>query len=147
MKKLIIFLVFLFAAIGLQAQGDIGLTTNGTYKGYTGTVADTISGTSSTLSKVCKVNKGYLYFYTVTMDIDSLGAGTVSCILSGSNDNVNYTSITDVTYSASVDTVFNYTDVSTGVLWNFLKFTMTGDGSTSHAELQKFNVKVGKAEK
>jgi len=147
MKKLILLFSILFVSTGLFAQGDFGLSTNSTYRGYDGVSTDTLTGVRS-LAKTCKVNKDFLYFYTITMDVDTVGASTAatSCILSGSNDNVNFTTITDQTFQGTVDTVWNYTDVSTGVLWRFLKVTMTGDGATSGVELQKFNVKVGKAE-
>lgn len=143
MKKLFILLSFLFVFVNIQAQ-DFALNTNQTYKSYDGTATDVIAGATS-LHKICKVEKGYIYYYNITVDIDTVtggGGNAVSCILAGSNDNVNFTTITDVTYAASADTVFRYADVSTGVLWRYLRFTMTGDGASAAAELQKFNVKV-----
>lgn len=144
MKRLIIIFSLLFAFVGLQAQGDFGLTTNATYKGYTGVSTDTLTGTRS-LAKVCKVEKPYIYLYNVSVDIDTLAGGgdnAVSCILAGSNDNSIYTTITDVTFAATADTTWTYSDVSTGVLWRFLRLTLTGDGSSAGVELQKMNVKV-----
>lgn len=143
MKKLILLVSFLIAFVGIQAQ-DFALSPRATYNSYTGVAADTVGGTN-TIYKVCNVEKPYIYLYNVMVDIDTVSGGggnDVSCILAGSNDNVNYTTITDVTFAASADTVFTYSDVSTGVLWRFLKFSMTGDGSSAAVELQNLNVKV-----
>ena len=114
MKKLIFLLIGLFAFIAVQAQ-DFALSPKATYTTYTGLAADTVSGTT-TISKTVKINKTYLYYYDLMVDIDTVSGGgdnPVSCILSGSNDNVNFTTITDVTYGASADTVFSYTNIGT----------------------------------
>lgn len=143
MKKLLFIIIGLLAFTALQAQ-DFGINPKATYNYYTGTAADTVQGTNS-ITKVVKVNKPYIYLYNVTVDIDTLAGGgdeAISCILAGSNDNIFYTTITDVTYAATADTTFNYSDVSTGVLWRFLRLTLTGDGSSAYSELQKLDVKV-----
>jgi hypothetical protein len=196
MKKLIFIIGFIFVALGLYAQGDIGLTGNSTYREYTGTAADTVQGTNA-ISKVVKIDKDYLYYYDVLVDLDTLSGGGgygVSCVLSGSNDATNYTTITDVTFAASADTVFSYTNLAAtatqtmgsytstqptytyyadsvasdsteyvipqivttigaqtvtvptevGVMWRFLKLTLTGDNASTYAELQAIRVKVVK---
>jgi hypothetical protein len=143
MKKILFIIIGLLAFTALQAQ-DFGISPKTTYNYYTGTAADTVQGTNS-ITKVVEVNKPYIYLYNVTVDIDTLAGGgdeAISCILAGSNDNVFYTTITDVTYAATADTTFNYSDVSTGVLWRFLRLTLTGDGSSAYSELQKLDVKI-----
>lgn len=197
MKKIILFLSALFISIGLFAQGDIGLTTNGTYREYTGTAADTVKATAS-INKVIKIDKDYLYYYEVLADIDTLvGDYGVSCVLSGSNDNVSYSTITDVTFAGTADTIIRYTNLAStasqtmgsytltqptfnvtadtaglsgyfadtlvypqvittvgaqtvtvptevGVMWRFLKLTLTGDNASTSAELEAIKVKVVK---
>ncbi len=190
MKKIIILFSLLIAFVAIQAQ-DFGLTSNNTYVAYTGTATDLVAGTAS-LSKTVKINKIYLYYYDVVVDIDTTSGGgsePVSCILAGSNDNVNFTTITDVTYGASADTVFSYTNIGSrftetigavtngayiitasdsiiytdtlnvaaqtitsagnvlvekGIMWRYLKLTLTGDGASAAVELQAIRVKIVK---
>lgn len=190
MKKLILLISLLIVFVGVQAQ-DFGISPKGTYVSYTGLAADTVSGTT-TISKTVKINRTYLYYYDFMVDIDTVSGGgdnPVSCVLSGSNDNVNFTTITDVTYGASADTVFSYTNIGTrftetigavtvaayiitasdsiiysdtlnvaaqtitsagnttaegGLMWRFLKLTLTGDGASAAIELQAIRVKIVK---
>lgn len=190
MKKIILIIIGLFAFAVLQAQ-DFALNPKATYVSYTGVASDTIGGTSS-ISLTVKINRTYLYYYDFMVDMDTVSGGgdnPVSCVLSGSNDNVNFTTITDVTYGASADTVFSYTNIGTrftetigavtvaayiitasdsiiysdtlnvaaqtitsagnttaegGLMWRFLKLTLTGDGASAAIELQAIRVKIVK---
>lgn len=198
MKKFILILIGLFAIATLQAQ-DFALSPKGTYVSYTGVAADTVTG-ATTISRTVKINKDYLYYYNLLVDIDTLTGGgdePVSCVLSGSDDNVNFTTITDVTFGASVDTIFSYTNISAtgtqtlgsytstqaafvvladttglsgyfadtlsypevvttisaqtitipseiGIMWRYLKLTLTGDGSSAKIELEAIRVKIVK---
>jgi len=133
MKKLILIFSSLLISLGLFAQGDIGLTTNGTYRAYTGTAADTIKATGN-VTKTIKIDKDYLYYYEVLLDIDTLsggGSNSVSCILYGSNDNVNYSSITDETFAATADAIIRYTNLSATGTETIAAFTMYADSTTN----------------
>lgn len=145
MKKLILLLSLTLVYVGVQAQ-DITVSSKSTYGIYTtnDSDADTIKG-ATTLSKEILVKKEYLYFYDVIADIDTLtggGGNSLSCVLWGSNDKVHWFNITDVTFNATADTVIRYTDVSTGVLWNYLKQTIAGDGASAAAQLMSLDIKI-----
>lgn len=190
----------------LNAQ-DFSINVKSTYGTYTGVATDVVD-TIESISKVVDVNRGYLYYYDVLIDIDTLSGGggeAVTVALSGSNDNVNYTSITSLTYAASADTIIrlnnlsgttqtiaSYTITSNlvdttsayniitdttglsgypadtmavpqvtsttegtqtvaaqtitfnqgGIMWNYLKVTLTGTTANSYVELQAIKVKV-----
>lgn len=145
MKKLILLLSLILVFVGVQAQ-DITVSSKVTYEVYstTDSDADTIKG-ETTLSKEILVKKSYLYFYDVIADIDTLtggGGNPLSCVLWGSNDQARWFSITDVTFNATTDTVIRYTDVSTGVMWRYLKQTITGDGASAAAKLEHLDIKI-----
>ena len=131
--------------VGVQAQ-DVTVSSKSTYGVYStnDSDADTIKGATS-LSKTILLKKSYLYFYDVIVAIDTLtggGGNSLSCVLWGSNNQVDYFSITDVTFNASADTVIRYTDVSTGVMWNYMKHTITGDGASAAAKLKSLDTKI-----
>lgn len=144
MKKIILLFGLIIGFVYVQAQ-DFSIPVKETYKEYAGVAGDTVTG-ATTLSKTMLINKDYLYYYEVLVDVDTVSGGggnSVSCILYGSNDNVNYSSITDVTYSASADTIIRYTNLAaTGIMWRYLKLALTGDGSSAAVELQAIKVKI-----
>jgi len=203
MKKLFIFLAILsIGAIGF-AQ-DFSMNARSTYATYTGTSTDVVD-TIESLSKVLDVNKGYLYYYDIIIDIDTNGTDNATIVFAGSNDNVNYTTINSITYAASADTIIRLSNLSGttqtiasytitsnladtvstynmitdttglsgypadtisvgqvtsttegtqtvasqtitfnegGVMWNYLKFTITGVHADTDLELQAIRVKV-----
>ena len=141
MKKLFVlfavFAAFLFSA-ELMAQ-DATVMRNGTNFNVVLDAGDTISNNSTTLSKTIGVgNKQAVQLYSIQVSLDSIsGTPTEAWILAGSMDNVNWTTITTVNWTGTAsDTTFYYTDISTGVLWPYLRVGGTESG-TAKAQLTK----------
>lgn len=110
--RLLFISLLVFAAFTVSAQ--IRLKEGQTSAHYTGLASDTVSGTNS-LSKTIYINKDYWYNYNITVDIDTLldaSDASISCVLAGSDDNTNYTTITDVTYGVSADTIIYYSNTT-----------------------------------
>ena len=100
---------------------------------------DTISDNSTTLSKTIGVgSKVSVQLYSIQVSLDSIsGTPTESWVLAGSLDNSNWNTITTVTWAGtSSDTTFYYTDISTGVLWPYMRVMGTESG-TAKAQLTK----------
>ncbi len=139
MKK-ILFLIGIIAlfAINVQAQ-DANVNRNGTHFNVLLDAGDTISNNSTTLSKTIGVgNKQAVQLYSIQVSLDSIsGTPTEAWVLAGSLDNSNWTTITTVNWTGTAsDTTFYYTDVSTGVLWTYLRVQGTESG-TAKAQLTK----------
>ena len=139
MKKLL-FLIGIIAlfAINVQAQ-DANVNRNGTHFNVLLDASDTISNNSTTLSKTIGVgNKQAVQLYSIQVSLDSIsGTPTEAWVLAGSLDNSNWTTITTVNWTGTAsDTTFYYTDVSTGVLWTYLRVQGTESG-TAKAQLTK----------
>ena len=141
MKKIIyiigLFAAFLFSA-ELMAQDAIVMR-NGTNFEVSLDAGDTISNNSTTLSKVIGVgNKLSVQLYSIQVSLDSIsGTPTEAWVLAGSLDNSNWTTITTVNWTGTAsDTTFYYTDISTGVLWPYLRVGGTESG-TAKAQLTK----------
>ena len=139
MKK-ILFLIGIIAlfAINVQAQ-EANVNRNGTHFNVLLDAGDTISNNSTTLSKTIGVgNKQAVQLYSIQVSLDSIsGTPTEAWVLAGSLDNSNWTTITTVNWTGTAsDTTFYYTDVSTGVLWTYLRVQGTESG-TAKAQLTK----------
>jgi hypothetical protein len=125
MKK---FLFLALLAIEMMANAQ-WLVTDRTYRVYTGQTGDTaISGTNASVS--WKVNIDKLYFYQVEASLDEITNGANSiAILYGSNDNTTYYEIDTLattftgTEAQSADGVVGLQDLTTGVMWRYLKVT------------------------
>ncbi len=141
MKKLFVlfavFAAFLFSA-ELMAQ-DVTVMRNGTNFEVTLDVGDTISDNSTTLSKTIGVGaKQSVQLYSIQVTLDSIsGTPTEAWVLAGSMDNVNFVNIDTVSWTGTAsDTTFYYTDISTGVLWPYMRVKGTESG-TAKAQLTK----------
>lgn len=139
MKKLLfLFGIFALLSMTVEAQ-DATVTRNGTNFNVLLDAGDTISDNSTTLSKTIGVgNKVSVQLYSIQVSLDSIsGTPTEAWVLAGSMDNSNWTTITTVSWAGtSSDTVFYYTDVSTGVLWPYMRVMGTESG-TAKAQLTK----------
>jgi hypothetical protein len=213
MKRLVLLAMLAILGIALSAQ-DVVLRGSQTYAKYRGVATDVIDAAEN-LDKIFVINKDYWYNYIMVVDIDTNTDATdetLSCLLQGSYDNTNYTTITDVTFYVSDDTVITYSnntilteagtnsiaayiitdtlaafnmfisdstfedetvagedtisvaeqvhdiDVAAqtqtwantvtagGVMYQYLRFRLTGDGAEAEAELQSIDLKIVRAE-
>lgn len=132
MKKLILFLT-IFAALSIQvAAQDVTIPKAGSNFDVTLDAGDTLSATALTLSKVIGVgSKLSVQLYSIQVTLDSIsGTPAVSTVLAGSLDNSNYTTISTVAWAGTTsDTTFVITDVSTGVLWPYMRVRSTESGT------------------
>ena len=100
---------------------------------------DTISDNSTTLSKTIGLGaKPAVQLYSIQVTLDSIsGTPTEAIVLAGSMDGTFYTTITTVNWTGtSSDTTFVMTDISTGVLWPYMRIFITESG-TAKAQLTK----------
>ena len=155
MKKLFL-LSFLFAlSVSIMAQsGTTVAFGNATYASYTPVASDTIGGTA-TKYWTFFVNKPELYFYCSTVRINqrtTVGRNIgnhVTLTLMGSIDGTNFITIDTclvhpTTGNQGSDKVLNWTyDVSTGVLWRYLKVQAVGGDANKGATLASLALKVG----
>ena len=138
MKKALFILALLGLMLGINAQTTT-VDRNGTNFNVNLDAGDTISDNSTTLSKTIGVGgKQAVQLYSIQVSLDSIsGTPTEAWVLAGSLDNSNWTTITTVNWAGtSADTTFYYTDVSTGVLWSYMRVTGT-EGGTAKAQLTK----------
>jgi hypothetical protein len=129
MKKLIVILFLAAFALSVNAQrsgSTTGVPWATGYKAITITGADSITqhGTPYWVFDLGLVHK--LCFFSISTGIDTLGTASTNHVyvdVLGSNDGVNYyaTAATQVKCGVTVDTLFALNDVSTGVLWRYLK--------------------------
>ena len=164
MKKILIILGLLFFAVSLQAQ------VMGTTKALNGaslyvitpsttvktTAADSINGSdaaSTTKFVTFDVNRPKLYYFTVQCQLDSTKlhhrvlANHVWVQVLGSmtngTGNSAWTAIGNpVKYGASVDSTFAISDVSTGVLWRYIKVRFSGITANKCSTLNTLIIKV-----
>jgi hypothetical protein len=144
MKKFafIIGIIALFA-FSVQAQ-DVTLSRSATNFNVTLDAGDTISNNSTTLSKTIGIGaKAAVQLYGIQVTLDSIsGTPTEAVVLAGSMDNSNWATITTVNWAGtSSDTTFVYTDVSTGVVWPYLRVHITESG-TAKAQLTSLRGKI-----
>ena len=132
MKKYI-FLLTIFAALCFTvAAQDVTIPKAGSNFDVTLTAADTLSNNSTTLYKVIGVgSKLSVQLYSIQVDVDSIsGTPTEAWVLAGSMNNSDYVNIDTVSWSGSTsDTTFYFTDISTGVLWPYLRVMGTESGT------------------
>lgn len=111
MKRFVLLALTVVLGITLSAQ-DKRLGKDQTFAKYTGTATDIIDANEN-LDKIFAINKDYWYNYYIVIDVDTNTDATnasVACILAGSFDNTNYTTIRSVTYGVSDDTIMYFTD-------------------------------------
>ena len=145
MKKVILFFGLILFALTVSAQ-DVTKTVgrNASNFDYTGTAADTITNTDTWSMVINTKAKDARQGYKIMVVLDSVsGTPADACILAGSMDNSTFANIDTVSWTGtSSDTTFYYTDVATGVLWNYLRIAITGTG-TQKAKVNKIIGKVG----
>ena len=138
MKKYIFLLTISVAlCMTVAAQNQLSIDRNGSNFVFALDGGDTISDNSTTLGKVIHVgSKPAVQLYSIQVTVDSIsGTPTESWVLAGSLDNANWTAISTVSWTGTDgDTTFYYTDISTGVLWPFLRVMGTESG-TAKAQL------------
>jgi hypothetical protein len=156
MKKLLLlsFLVVLSMTIMAQSATVVAMNNN-TYAKYTPDASDTIGGTAVKYW-VFFVNKPNLYYYVSTVRFDqkttvarSIG-NHVTLALLGSIDGTNYVSIDtalihpSASHNQGEGKVLNWSyDVSTGVIWRYLKVQATGGDANKGATLVSLSMKIG----
>ena len=155
MKRLFI-LSFLFAlSVSIMAQsGSTVVFNNATYAKYTPVASDT-SGGAATKYWTFFVDKPELYFYVATCQFNKrlttsrLLGNHVTLTLSGSIDGTNYVTIDTTLFHP---TTGNYgmetvkipaSDVATGVLWRYMRFTAVGGDANKGATLASLALKIG----
>jgi len=155
MKKLFILSFLVVLSMTIMAQsGSVVALNNNTYAKYTPVAGDTIGGTA-TKYWVFFVNKPELYYYVATCQFDKrlttsrvLG-NHVTLTLSGSIDGTNYVTLDTTLFHP---TTGNYgmgtvkipaSDVATGILWRYLKFTAVGGDADKGATLASLALKIG----
>lgn len=140
MYKKLLFLIGIIALFSFNVQAqDATVARNGTNFNVLLDAGDTISDLSTTLSKTIGVgNKQSVQLYSIQVSLDSIsGTPTEAWVLAGSLDNSNWTTITTVNWTGTAsDTTFYYTDISTGVLWPYMRVMGTESG-TAKAQLTK----------
>ncbi len=135
-------ILFVFASLVFASQmmaQDANVPRNGTHFNVSLDAGDTLSNNSTTLSKVIGIgNKQAVQLYSIMVTLDSIsGTPTESIVLAGSMDNIAYVGIDTVSWAGtSSDTTFYYTDISTGVAWNYMRVLSTESG-TAKAQLTK----------
>ena len=139
MKKYI-FLLTIFAALCMTvAAQDATVARLGSNFEVTLDAGDTLSATALTLSKVIGIGgKPAVQLYSIQVTLDSIsGTPAVSTVLAGSMDNSFYTTISTVAWAGTTgDTTFIITDVSTGVMWPYMRVKSTESG-TAKSQLTK----------
>jgi hypothetical protein len=157
MKKIFILSFLLCLSVSLMAQRASSTTAigAGTLKTLTLTAADTITQ-GGTAYWTFNVNQPDSYYFCFAAAIDTVTHATnrLSCTIWGSMDNTNFvnTGITQVniypTAGGGADTTFQMTQVTTPVLWKYLKFRLVSlDANVVGAKLSGLSLKIGDAHK
>ncbi len=128
MKKLITILALLVFAINLSAQrsgSTTVLSSNEIQKTLTMTTADTITQ-HGTVYWVFNINKPRLSYFAFAVKLDTITNAETNHVyvdVYGSLDGSNYvaTGATQWKYGGTCDSTNTLYDVSTGVLWKYLK--------------------------
>jgi WD40 repeat protein len=162
MKKILILFAFLLGSVGLFAQASGTLTTflsNETTKIVTPLATDTVSGTNVKYWTFA-INKPYLSYFAFVTEIDStlrparIHGNRVAIKTYGSCGDANglvtnavwvqigSTIFKGVNAGTSGDSTLCISDVSTGVLYKFLKLEFTGVVADHCATIPKITLKV-----
>lgn len=144
MKRFILFLAFIALVASVNAQSSVATApTVSLYRTYTGTDAnaDTLEDTG-TITRYWRVNRDDIYLYKLEVDMDET-SGTSGChtIWSGSmNGTDNWTAL-GAADTLTSDGTTNETDLSTGVVWRYLRLVVTGYGTTTW-DMDEVKVKI-----
>lgn len=149
MKKLFILAVLVVFTLSLSAQRSGSTTTllpNETYKTLTMTAADTLTS-GTTKYWVFAINKPKSQYFSFAVQIDTVGVKNHCYIdVKGSVDGTTWvaTTATQVKFGSTVDSTFSLSDVSTGVLWKYLKLQFVPQGATLKGnKVAAISMKVG----
>jgi hypothetical protein len=139
MKKILILSFLLALSAGLMAQrsGTVtGVPLNTGYKALTMTTADTIAYNGTVYWDFDLGTQHKLVYWAFAVKATPTGVGTphVWFTVWGSNDGTNFvnTGATTVKYGGGADSLFQMVDVSTGVLWRYLRFKGVGVAGTAN---------------
>lgn len=149
MKRILLISALLLFAVGLNAQrsGSTNvLSSTQYYKTLTMTTADTVHTTSYWVFTLNKMPVQYFSF-AVGVDTATLTtAGHIYFTVWGSVDGATYvnTGATTVKVGGTVDTTFALSDVSTGVLWRYLKLQAVNQNTDRRAHrVSAISLKIG----
>ena len=145
MKKLILIISAIFFVITLSAQDySTSLGTNASNVSFNGADTDIITDTDSWAYEWNMAAKNKLQGYSLLVQLDSIsGTNVGTLILAGSRDGTTYTAITTHTHVGfATDTTYEFTDVTTGTLYRYLRITLAGTG-TGVTKVNKIYGKIG----
>lgn len=123
MKKLFCIIAFLFSAIALNAQDQI-------ISGYglKGVTNGTPSIKIAAYNYVYQLNIASAYVYTFQVKLSQLTAddNTATVVLSGSNDNSSYLTLTSLSWAGTTaDTIITSSITSSPLSYKYLRLTIT----------------------
>jgi hypothetical protein len=125
MKKLITLIIFAFACVAMFAQDRV-ITPNEPLKGI---FYSSPSRKVAAFNYVFKVNhlNAYVYSYSVKLkDTSKTPTNQATFVIAGSLNNVDYKTITSVTYeSAGADTTIIGNITSSPLSYPYIRFTIT----------------------
>lgn len=149
MKKLVLVFALLAFVLSANAQRSGSTTTflpNETYKNLTMTTADTVETTSYWKFALNKPKTQYFSFAVGVDTATYSQAGHIWFTVWGSVDGSTWvnTGVTTVKFGASVDSTFSMSDVSTGVLWKYLKLQAVNINQAVRSHrISAISIKVG----
>ena len=133
MKRILILLAFIALVASVNAQSAINTKVISLYTEYTGTDAnaDTLTDTG-TITRYWNINRDNIYLFKLEVDMDETsGTSGIHTIWSGSmNGTDNWTAL-GAADTLTADGTTDETDLSTGVVWRYLKLVVTGYGTTT----------------
>lgn len=157
MKKILILSLLLALTVSLTAQRSGSTTSLGvsTMKTLTLTAVDSITqGATAYWTFTVDPAKSYYFCFAAAIDTITHGNNRLSATVWGSMDNTNFvnTGITQVnifpTAGGGADTTFQMTQVTTPVLWKYLKFRLVSlDANVVGSRLKGLSLKIGDAHK
>ena len=150
MKKIILLSFLLAIGTVLMAQRSGSTTTllpNETTKVLTMTAADSLPQ-ATTKYWVFAINKPKAQYFAVAVAVDTIvhACNHTWVDVLGSLDGTNYvaTGATQVKYGGTVDSTFQLYDVTTGVMWKYLKVQFVNkDYNAIGARVTGLSIKVG----
>lgn len=145
MKKILIALISLVVVSMTTASAqtyDVRFDAADVYRSCVTTAADTINGTS-TVSKIFKVDKSYLYYYSIQLGgVKVYDGGQNTFYVYGSMDGTKwYTLETQVWKMSTADTAFIKT-ASSKVAYKYIKGAMTGGNSGNRARFSNLHLQI-----
>lgn len=136
-------MVGLLIVVTMQAQRSASTTTflpNETIKTLTLTAADSVTQGGTSYWKFA-INKPKLQYFAFVVEVDTMGSvnNHIYVDVKGSLDGSTWvaTGATQVKYGATVDSTFSLVDVSTGVLWKYLKLQFVSQDANVKGSLVK----------